>query len=79
MTEKENNRQKQALKMRAVMDYAVGSMIILAGFFFFFREYYDMSFNERFPPNYLDKLFGVVCVFYGGWRIYRGYKKTKQA
>lgn len=62
--------------MRAILDYGMGIAIIVLGIFFFFRNKFDLEFNVRYPPNYMDKILGVICVLYGGWRIYRGYKKN---
>jgi hypothetical protein len=76
LEEYERRRQKQASSMRSIRDYATGIVIVLLGLTFFFRNYFNMELNERFPPNYLDKVFGAICVLYGAWRIYRGYKKN---
>jgi len=61
--------------MRSLLDYGMGIIILVLGLFFFFRSKFHLSINETFPPNYIDKIFGAVCLLYGGWRIYRGYKK----
>jgi hypothetical protein len=74
--EYEKKKRKQIASMRALLDYGVGAIITLAGLFFFFRSKFDISFNETFPPNVMDKIFGVICSMYGSWRIYRGYKKN---
>jgi len=62
--------------MWSIRDYAAGIVIVLLGVVFFFRGYFKIELNERFPPNYMDKVFGVICLLYGAWRIYRGYKKN---
>ncbi len=62
--------------MRSLLDYGIGIMIVLAGIFLFFRNQFQLEFNERYPPNEWDKILGVVFVAYGIWRIYRGYKKN---
>jgi len=54
----------------------MGIAIVGLGLFFFFRNKFDMSFNAVYPPNNMDKIFGAICIAYGGWRIYRGYKKN---
>lgn len=74
--EYEKKKRKQIASMRAVMDYGIGALILGAGVFFFFRDRFDMTFNENFPPNSIDKIFGAICIVYGSWRIYRGYKKN---
>ena len=74
--EYENRKRKQVSFMRSLLDYGIGIVIVLAGFFLFFRHQFDLDFNERFPPNDWDKILGVVFIAYGAWRVYRGYKKN---
>jgi len=74
--EYEKKKRRQISGMRSVMDYGMGVVILLAGLFFFFRSKFKLSFNEQFPPNDIDKIFGAICVVYGAWRIYRGYRKN---
>lgn len=73
--EYEKKKRNQVKLMRSVLDYGMGVLILIAGIFFFFRDKMDIPFNDRFPPNEFDKIFGGICVVYGIWRIYRGYKK----
>ena len=74
--EYENKRRRQVSFMRSLLDYGIGIMIVIGGVFLFFRNKFDIEFNERFPPNEWDKIFGIVFLAYGFWRIYRGYKKN---
>ena len=74
--EYEKKKRKQISFMKSLLDYGMGLMIVLAGLFFFFRVKFHLSFNEQFPPNNIDKIFGVICIAYGCWRMYRGYKKN---
>lgn len=74
--EYEQKKRKQISLMRSLLDYGIGLMIILGGSFLFFRDQFDLSFNERYEPTITDKIMGAVCVAYGCWRIYRGYKKN---
>ncbi|MBC7947683.1 MAG: hypothetical protein H7Y42_07370 [Chitinophagaceae bacterium] len=76
LEEYEKKRRKQVSSMRAIMDYAMGVVIFLLGLFFFLRDRVKLEVNESFPPNYMDKIFGGICIIYGAWRIYRGYKKN---
>ncbi len=72
----ERKRNRQVAGMKSMLDYVMGLIILLIGLFLFFRNMAELPLNKRFPPDYLDKVFGTVCVVYGGWRIYRGYKKN---
>lgn len=74
--EYEKERRKQLTRQRSLMDYVLGILICFAGIFFLIRNKFILEFNERFPPNDMDKVFGAICILYGGWRIYRGYKKN---
>ena len=72
----EKKKRKQVSMMRSLLDYGMGIVIVALGVFFFFRSKFHLALNEKFPPNSIDKIFGVVCLLYGAWRIYRGYKKN---
>lgn len=76
MDDYELRKRRQIGLMKSLLDYGIGIMIIIAGFFLFFRDKMDLEFNEIFPPNFVDLLFGGLCVLYGSWRVYRGYKKN---
>ena len=73
--EYEKRKRQQVALRRSLSDYGMGLIIFLIGVFFFFRNRMDISFNEQFPPNEMDKIFGGICMVYGIWRIYRGYQK----
>ena len=74
--EYEKKKRKQIALMRSLLDYGMGLVITVAGLFFIFRHKFKLSLNENFPPNDIDKIFGAICLMYGTWRIYRGYKKN---
>jgi uncharacterized membrane protein len=74
--EYEKKKRKQISLMRSMMDYTMGTIILVIGAFFFFRNRMNIPINAYLrPPDALDKLLGVICLLYGGWRIYRGYQK----
>ncbi len=74
--EYENRKRKQVSLMKSLLDYGMGIVITLAGLFFFFRDKIKLTLNKDYPPNEMDKIFGVMAFLYGCWRIYRGYKKN---
>lgn len=74
--EYEKKKRKRTASMKSLLDYGMGIIILIGGLFFLFRGKLHISFNESFPPNSMDKIFGAICVLYGAWRIYRGYKKN---
>jgi threonine/homoserine/homoserine lactone efflux protein len=74
--EYEKRKRKQVSSMRSIMDYAMGTIVVLFGAFLIFRDKFDLEINQQFKPDSLDKIFGVICLIYGAWRIYRGVKKN---
>jgi hypothetical protein len=69
-----SDREKGYLRMRSMMDYGMGLLWTGMGVFMFFSERIRPELAERFDPTAI-KIFGGICVFYGLFRIYRGYKK----
>ena len=76
LEEYERQKRKRLALRRSVMDYSIGVLIVIAGIFFIVRHNFKLDFNTIFPPNEMDKIFGAICLLYGAWRIYRGYKKN---
>lgn len=68
-------RHKGYLKMRSIMDYGMGILWMGMGVFLLFNQYFKVNITDRFDPFSL-KAFGAICLLYGGFRIYRGYKKN---
>ena len=74
----ERKKKGQLSQMRAIKDYGMGAFILLMGLFFLFREKLGKNaINERFgKPDAIEIALGVMCLIYGAWRVYRGYKKN---
>jgi hypothetical protein len=70
---KEESRMRAYANRRAILDYGMGILYIAAGLFLFVSE--RLGFTIDFP-KILTVLFGGLCLLYGGFRIYRGYKKN---
>jgi hypothetical protein len=64
------NRSKNTF--RSLYDYAMGILWICVGFFFFFHTRFGVEFSN---DSLLDKIFGSTAVFYGVYRLYRGFVK----
>lgn len=75
MDEYENERRKQIAARRSIADYGMGAVFILIGIYFLLYDILDISIFPR-KPSVMDKLIGVLFLVYGGWRVYRGYKKN---
>jgi len=68
-------KEKGLVRMKSIMDYGMGTLWTGMGIFMLFIRH----FNTGLERNYDDptmKLFGGICLLYGGFRIYRGYKKN---
>ena len=74
--EYEKKRRKQVSFMRSLLDYGIGLMIVCLGVFFIFRDKLGMDLPIRRFQSPWEQIFGIMCVAYGAWRIYRGYKKN---
>lgn len=71
----EKQRRKQMTIRRAIMDYSMGTIFFLLGVFFLLHKILGIQFGNN-RSAVLDTVFGIMCVLYGAWRIYRGYKKN---
>ena len=72
--EQPSERDKSYLRMRSIMDYGMGLLWMAMGVFMIFIK----KFNAELAAKYDDitfKIFGAVCIIYGLFRLYRGYKK----
>jgi hypothetical protein len=59
--------------MRSLLDYTMGLLYLGGGVFLIFAESFGFemqSFDKTFRY-----IFGGLCILYGSWRIYRGFKK----
>jgi hypothetical protein len=68
-----DKRTKGYILMRAIMDYGMGVLIFFLGIFFMFSKQMGFDFNVE---NFYRYFFAGLCMLYGGFRVYRGYKKN---
>jgi len=69
----EKQKRAHRSQLKRVREFTMGGLFVLAGFFFLLRNQWELEVNLRFPPDVTDTMFGLVCLLYGGWRLYRGY------
>lgn len=72
--EEMNERDKGYLRMRSIMDYGMGLLWTGMGVFIIFIKKFSPDLAAQYDST-LFKIFGVVCVIYGLFRIYRGFRK----
>ena len=73
--EEPDEREKGIIRMRTITNYGMGVFMIAAGCFFMFPTTYTYEYLKGYDPV-LIKIFAAICWLYGGFRIYRGYKKN---
>jgi hypothetical protein len=72
-TDPSGRKAKNYILRRSVLDYGMGALIIGFGLFFLFAERFGIEFSITPAFRYA---FVVLCIVYGGFRMYRGYKKN---
>lgn len=74
--EYEKKRKKDLTRIRAIVDYTMGVLFVALGIFFAVRYQQNITFKYLGDPDWLDLVLAALFLLYGGWRIYRGYKKN---
>jgi len=67
--EYEEQNRKRTTRMRSIMDYSRGALLLIAGILL-------LSFKISKLEDLNRQLLGGLFILYGAWRIYRGYKKN---
>jgi hypothetical protein len=67
-----DRRTKGYILMRTIMDYGMGLLIFGLGIFFLLAP--RLGVQLEVDPFY-RYFFAGLCLVYGSWRAYRGYKK----
>lgn len=70
-----SGRERGLIRMRSIMDYGMGSLWIAMGVFMLFIKQFNTGLEARFDDPTM-KAFGGICVLYGAFRVYRGFKKN---
>ncbi|MBL7727157.1 MAG: hypothetical protein JNM68_05710 [Dinghuibacter sp.] len=75
--EQREKRQKIYAFSRSLLDYIMGLMVVAAGVIFIKKDHFGIKQIQKADSDgILIPLFGAVCLLYGFWRIYRGYRKN---
>ena len=69
----EENKRKTSAQLRAAYGLTMGLLWTAIGVFFLIHKKigYDLQLDAT-----LTTIFGISCVLYGGFRIYRGIKRN---
>jgi hypothetical protein len=68
-----DRKEKNYILRRSLLDYGMGAIILGFGVFFAVADRFGMEFNITPAFRYA---FVALCIIYGAFRIYRGYKKN---
>jgi len=74
MDDLEIKRRRAYSNRRSIMDIGMGFIYAAMGGFFLLSK--QLGVNIDFPPSPFNYIFGALCLLYGGFRIYRGFKKN---
>ena len=69
----EEKRRRAYVNRRAIMDFGMGIIYAVMGGFFLASELFGIV--MEFPPKPFSYIFGGLCLLYGGFRIYRGFRR----
>jgi hypothetical protein len=72
-TDTQDSQRKNYILRRSIMDYGMGGLILGSGLFFVFGPRFGYSFKI---DDLLRYSFAGLCIIYGLFRMYRGYKKN---
>ena len=70
-----SDREKAMIRMRSITNYVMGIFLVGAGCFFMFPMKSTKPYIDQYDPTVI-KIFAGICIIYGLFRIYRGYKKN---
>lgn len=70
---KTDPKTRRYINMRSVMDIGMGLLYIGIGAVVLFAK--QLNFNNEFALSAPAKIFGILALIYGGWRIIRGIRK----
>lgn len=69
-----DSKTKRYILMRSITDFGMGFIYIGIGVLILFAK--QLNFKNDFATTTMAKVFAVFAIIYGGWRVFRGYKKN---
>lgn len=68
-----DNKTKRYILMRSITDLGMGFIYVAVGIVILFAK--QFNFSTDFTSSMPAKVFAVLVIIYGSWRLYRGIKK----
>lgn len=69
-----DNKTRRYILMRSITDFGMGFIYLAVGIIILFAK--QVNFTSDFAQSVPAKIFAVLAIIYGGWRISRGFKKN---
>ena len=69
-----DQKTKRYILMRSITDFGMGVIYLGVGIIILFAK--QLHFYSDFTMSVPAKIFAVLAIVYGSWRIYRGIKKN---
>jgi hypothetical protein len=69
-----DKKTRRYILMRSITDLGMGIIYIGVGVIILFAK--QLNLYSDFAGGTLAKIFAVVIIIYGGWRVFRGIKKN---
>jgi uncharacterized membrane protein HdeD (DUF308 family) len=68
-----DNKTKRYVMMRSITDMGMGFIYLAVGIIILFAK--QFNFSTDFTASIPAKIFAVLVIIYGIWRIFRGIRK----
>jgi hypothetical protein len=68
-----DNKTKRYVMMRSITDMGMGFIYVAVGIIILFAKLFN--FSTDFTASVPAKIFAVLVIIYGSWRIFRGIRK----
>ncbi len=68
-----DNKTKRYVMMRSITDLGMGFIYVAVGIIILFAK--QFNFSTDFTASIPAKIFAVLVIIYGSWRIFRGIRK----
>jgi len=68
-----DTKTKRYILMKSIMDLGMGFLYLGVGIVILFAN--EIHLHNNFTSSVTGKIFAVMVIIYGVWRIYRGIKK----
>ena len=71
--DKPDPKTKRYVGMKSIMDIGMGIIYIGVGTFILLAK--KLNFENEFTDSAIGRIFAILVILYGIWRVYRGIKK----